>query len=276
MSIYGKRSATSPRENMSKKPQAPVNMVETRHETDINTIVRLELDTINEKPFFGQVSDEEILYLWVTVFGRKREELFGTTSTKTLTRNVRITYKLKAPINLKDLHDGPVFKYEKYLDDGSVEIIIGKILGYDAIKPVELGELAKISVKTNFRVEPSGILSWLKLYGTTTSTSGFAINPSTGLKTDIFEAEVMLKRHIQEYLPIFGQKCQISYAGMPKMCNRCYLVGHLRRDCKNKKTDWIEYVISLLKEGLDPELIGSWKNAVSRYENTSKNPQDEA
>ena len=149
------------------------------------------------------------------------------------------------------------------------------IIGYNIVKPVELGELTKITVQTNFGVEATGVLNWLKLYGSTTSQFEFRTNPDTGLKTDIFETEIVLKQHIDEYLPMYGQKVQVNYPGIPRMCNRCYLVGHMRRDCNNKKQDWVAHIANLIDNGrVKKELIGSWKNAVARWKNANSKPEE--
>jgi len=244
------------------------------YETDSDTIVKIELETINGKPFYGQATDDELIYIWVRVFKRSRDELFGVISSKSLTRNVRATYKLRAPLRLKDLSDCAIFSYEKFLDDGATEEITGRILGYGNVKPAEIGDLTRVTVKTNFGVEPIGVLNWLKLYGTIASNSGnFVDNPSTGLKTDVFEVEIVLKKHINEYLPMYGQKVQVNYPGIPRMCNRCYLVGHLRRECNNKKRDWIEYVVNLIEnDGIKSDFVGTWKNAISRWRNANSDP----
>ncbi len=270
MSSYGKRTASSPRETMSKKGSGQ------NFETDQETLVKIELETLNSKPFFGQVSDDELIYIWVEVFKCKLEDLFGVTSTKTLTRNVRATYKLKKPIKIHEVvQDGPTFGYEKFLDDGASETITGRIIGYGASKPAEIGDLIKVSVKTNFGVEANGVLNWLRLYGTvSTSNHDFAVaNARTGLKSDIFIAEIVLKRHIEEFLPMYGQKAIVSYPGIPKQCNRCYVVGHLRRDCQNTKKEWVHYISDLLDEGqVKREYIGSWISAISKWKNARSNP----
>ncbi len=247
---------------------------EVSHETDRDLLVKIELISINEKPFLGSVSDDELIYIWVHVFGCKLEDLFGVTSTKSLTRNVRGTFKLKTPVKIQEKVGGANFRYEKFLDDGACETITGKILGFDAPKPAELGELTKVTIKTNFGVEPSGIVNWLRLYGTLTAQQGdFTINKKTGVRSDVFEAEVVLKKHIHEYLPMYGQKVQVYYPGIPRMCNRCFIAGHLRRECNNKKRDWIEYIFDFLNGGLNPELIGSWEKAVTRWRNANSNPE---
>lgn len=266
MSTYGKRMASSPKESLTKKGTGQ------NHETDLDTLVKIEFETINGKPYLGQISDDELIYVWVKVFNRNKDELFGLTSTKTLTRNVRATFKLKKPVKLHEVFPSALFSYEKFLDDGGSEEITGKIIGFGASKPAEIGELAKVTVKTNFGVEATGVLNWLKLYGTVASQHEFVTNPNTGLKTDVFETNIVLKKHIEEYLPMYGQKVQVHYPGIPRMCNRCYLTGHLRRDCNNKKRDWIVYVIGLIEDGgINKEYVGSWKNAISRWKDANSN-----
>jgi len=184
---------------------------EESHETDQNTLVKIELDTINRKPYFGQISDDKLIYIWVTVFRRAKDELFVVTSTKTLTRNVRATFKLKKATQLQDIHDGECFSYEKFLDDGASKEITGRIIGYNSVKPAELGETTKITVKTNFGVEASGVLHWLSLYGTVAPLCNFITNPSTGLKTDVFQANIILNKHVEEYLPMYGQKAVVHW-----------------------------------------------------------------
>jgi hypothetical protein len=237
----------------------------SNHQANPETLIKVEFLSINDKPFYGQVSDDELLYVWITVFGRKKEELFGLTSTKSLTRNVRATFKLKEPIRLSEITERPDFGYEKFLDDGKVEVITGKFIGFGP-KPAEIGDFVKITARTGFNIEPAGILNWLKLYGQPSTKGDYLTNERTGLKTDVFECEIVLRRHIEEYLPIYGQKVQINYQGIPKQCNRCYIVGHLRRDCCNLKRDWIAYVSDLIEDnGIKEEMVGSWRIALERW-----------
>jgi hypothetical protein len=264
MSIYGKRTAASPKENMSKKGSGQ------NFETDLDTLVKLEFLTINERPFYGQISDDELLYLWVTVFERKSEELFGVTSTRSLTRNVRATFKLNELTKLTDIYKTAEFSYEKFLDDGASEIITGRILGHGNLKPAEIGGSTVITVRTGFGVEAAGVVNWLKLYATVTGKPEFVINKTTGLRTDTVKIEVVLRKHIEEYLPMFGQKVLIHYPGIPKQCNRCYQSGHMRKECNNPKKDWIVYVNDLVENGVAKELIGTWKNAIERWKSANQ------
>jgi hypothetical protein len=187
--LYGKRCATSPRKNKSKK----VTASSLACETDQDLLVKLEFGTVNGRPFLGQVSSDKLLYIL----------------------------------------------YKKYLDDGTSKVITGRILGFGP-RLIEIGATTKVTVKTNFGVEASGVLAWLKLFGTvqTHPPPDFAVNKNAlalDICSDSFEAEVNIKRHIPEFLPMYGQKVQVQYPGIPKMCNRCYITGHLRRECQNKK-----------------------------------------
>jgi hypothetical protein len=301
MSSYGKRTATSPKENLSKRydqtispepkvkvqapkvqvpetkaqdPEPKIAMASPSYETDLDTLVKIELLTINGKPFLGQVLDDELLYIWVKVFNRDIEELFGVTSTKSLTRNVRGTYKLKKATKLSEIVDSGEFSYEKFLDDGQSEVVTGKILGFGALKAAEIGELTRVTVKTNFGVEADGVINWLRLYGIITSKYDFTASNNvgnTGIRSDVLQAEIVLKKHIPEYLPMYGQKVVVHYPGIPRMCNRCYTIGHMSRDCNNIKKDWIEYVNSLVEDGVNIEMVGSWKQAIQRWKNANAN-----
>jgi len=232
-------------------------------------VVKIELLTINNRPYFGEVSDDEQLYIWMSVLGRKKEEISGAFATKSLSRLVRITYRLVTPIKLREIYCTETFKYDKILDDDAFETITGRLLGYNCVKHVELGQRALITVKTNFGVEPEGVTNWLKLYGNVISQR-YLKNKETDLDTDVIEAEVVLKEHIPEYLPMYGQKCQVSYAGIPKLCNNCFMFNHYRKECKNKKMDCVEYIIQLIMDQkISHELVGTWKNAMKRWEDAN-------
>lgn len=257
-----KRQPNSPMESTNKKPSY------NPFETSKDKVVKIELSTINGKPYYGQVSDEELLFIWVSVFKKSRDLLFGVKSSKSMTRNVRATFKLAAPIKLNEEFPSENFSYENYLDDGATEKVVGKVLGL--IKTADIGQSTKITVATNFDVEPPGVINWLSRYGAVSSKYSIVKNEETGLFTDIFETEIILSRHVHEFLPMYGQKTTISYPGIPKVCNKCYVAGHMRRECGNPERTWIEFVIDLInKEGIEPDMVGSWAAAITRYQNAN-------
>jgi len=138
-----------------------------------------------------------------------------------------------------------------------VEKVTCRILGFTKIP--DLGQLVKVHIVTNFGVEPPGIINWLQKYGNVSSNYSMLKNETTGLYTDVFETEMVLKRHIHEFLPMYG------YLGIPKVCNKCYRDGHMKRDCKNAAREWIKFVIDLMKEAKIPmEMVGTWEGAIKR------------
>jgi len=180
-----KRQPTSPMENTNKKPNFHP------FETNKDKVVKIEFLTLNDKPYYGQVLDEELIFIWTTVWKKPRDLLFGVKSTKSLNRLVRAVSKLTAPIKLSEEFPAENFSYENFLDDGTSEKITGRILGMTKI--AELGQATKITVSTNFGVEPPGVINWLQLYGTVSSTYSMIKNEETGLFTDVFQTEIILQ-----------------------------------------------------------------------------------
>ncbi len=106
--------------------------------------------------------------------------------------------------------------------------------------------------------------------------TGSADHPLAQGNPKVFETEIALKRHV-EYLPMYGQKTQVNYPGIPRMRNHFYIVGHLRRDCNNKKKDWIEFIIGLIEEeDISIDMVGSWKAAINRWKNANQNPKEKS
>ncbi len=128
------------------------------------------------------------------------------------------------------------------------------------MKPAEIGQLTRVTVRTNdFAVDPSEILPWLAKFGSVNNANNDFEKNSVGLRTDVFETTLLLKKHIPEFLPIAGRKLQVFYPGIPKACNNCYQVGHMKRNCKAKKREWIDRVDEIRRSGeFEDELFGGW------------------
>lgn len=249
---------------------APTN---SKFETRLDLLIKVEFLTINTRPYFGHVTDEELIYIWTKVFHFKKEDLFGAVSSKSLTRLARATYRSNKQGRLQDLFKAETFSYEKFVSEGVPEIVTARILGYNSKKPIELGKKETIRVKTNFGVEPEGVVKWLSIYGTVHKHE-YVINPS-GLRSDELAVEITLAKHVPEYLPMYGQKCLIIYPGIPKLCNKCYTFDHLSKECKNKPRVWIEYVMQLISDlSLSTDLIGTWKNAIERWKAANADNED--
>lgn len=58
---------------------------------------------------------------------------------------------------------------------------------------------------------------------------------------------------------MWGKKPRIYYHGIPKTCNNCYNIGHLKVQCTSAPRTWWQYIESLKESGAIPEsYFGSW------------------
>jgi hypothetical protein len=245
--------------NQAKSPQAN----QAVQDPTKGSLIRFEVVGINEKSFYGTLSEIEIIYIWEKVLGRDKDEIFAMSYSRSLTRNFKVTFKLKAQVEAADLYPVAAFEYHRKKQDATsdddYDVITCRFIGYLTVKPAEIGQFTRITVKTNdFTIEPQQIVAWLSKFGSVNAVHDYEKN-SVGLRTDVLETEILLRRHIPEYLPIAGRKAQVSYPGIPKACNNCYTVGHMKRNCKSKKRDWIHRVAELRKSGeFEDELFGGW------------------
>jgi hypothetical protein len=101
------------------------------------------------------------------------------------------------------------------------------------------------------------------------------IKNSRGFNTPKYEIEVTLKEHVPEWLPMYGKKVRIFYHGMPRQCNGCYKLGHLKWECKEDKLNWRSYVFHLRSTGnYEDALFGSWLDEKPKEpENDGKTPR---
>jgi len=163
-----------------------------------------------------------------------------------------------------ELYPEPLFEYRRKKPDADIEgeydVVACKFIGYSDIRPAELGQLVRVTVKTNeFSVQPEEIIPWLSKFGSVKSLGIEYERNSLGIRSDVFETELLLRKHIPEFLPIAGRKLQVGYPGIPKACNNCYQLGHMKRNCKNKKKEWLERVGDLRQSGeFEDELFGGW------------------
>ena len=234
------------------------------------TLFKFEVTGINDKPFYGSLAECEILLIWEKTLGRSREEIYAMSYNRSLTRNFKVTIKLNLDIIPSEVYPEPTFIFYRKSspdanDDDEGDAIHCKIIGYDNAKPVELGQVTRITARTNdFTVTPDEINAWLSKYGVVAKTYDYMRN-SLGLRSDIFETEIRLARHIPEFLPIAGRKVQISYPGIPKACNNCFGTGHMKRNCKSKKVEWITRVAELRKTGeFVDSMFGGWISILDR------------
>jgi len=265
--MSGKRVANSPAERIP-PPKKVINMPPKKPTASIDpqvdgTRIIFETFGINDKEFFGVLTEEEILYIWEKVLGRSAEDIFGMSYKRSMNRYFRVTVVLNGQLSIQDFFPAPTFVYRRrHVDaktDDDYDSIHCRLIGYDRVEPVKLGQLARVTVSTcDFTVAPADIVKWLAKFGSV-STNYCYVKNSIGLRTDTIETEIHLQKHVPEFLPVAGKKVQVAYPGIPKACIKCYRLGHMKRNCKQPKMEWIDRVNELRKTGdFEDSLFGSW------------------
>lgn len=256
-----KRIANSPLDcSSSKMPPKTSNIF------DKTTKIVFEVDELNGKKFYGALSEAELLYIWEKIFKRTKEEIFAMSHSRSLTRNFRATFILKNQIDNRDFFAEPNFEYRRKGDkEGETDVFACHFVGYNREAPAELGKLTRITVKTNdFAVDPVKIQAWLAKFGTVSANFDFVKN-SLGIRSDVFETEIVLQRHVPEFLPIDGRKVCVSYPGIPKSCINCYMSGHMKRGCRRPKVEWIDKVNEFKKSGeFSNDMFGDWIDIIQQ------------
>ncbi len=243
------------------RPVVPKPVVQEHADSSGGSLVRFEVVSINGKQFYGSLAEVEILHIWEKVLGRSKDEMYAMSYNRSLVRNFRVTIKLNRQAEVADLYPEPSFEYHRAKEGSETEfdVLVCKFVGYSNVKPAEIGQLTRITVKTNdFMVEAGQIIAWLSKFGSVASNFDYEKN-SVGVRSDVFETSIVLQEHIPEYLPIAGRKVSVNYPGIPKMCNNCYKIGHVKRSCKSLKKDWVEHVREVRATGrFEDDLFGGW------------------
>jgi hypothetical protein len=74
-----------------------------------------------------------------------------------------------------------------------------------------------------------------------------------------------LNCNIPQLLPIDGRQIKIYYLNIIKLCTSCF-APHNRRDCKQSKVKWTDYVASFIDSNpqINPNLYGRWASIIER------------
>jgi len=208
------------------------------------------------------------------VFKINESEVFGLAEFKTEKRGVGFNFKLHQPacINLKDFE---VFQF-KIGDNtytGKIFVPLGPPpqLGKLIFKKLShsltlhslksLGDSIVVSIKkTGFHLSFNQIKNWLSLFGTLESSLVYLPHPrKPNLRQDSLEVLMKLRKHILNTLPAYGRKLFVQYRGQPVQCSGCLDSGHMRKECKNPRSNWGSYVRSIFATKKVPEeYFGTW------------------
>lgn len=267
-----KRSAASPLEKSPKKfIMSSLELVSNPQKEGTRIII--DAIGINDELYYGNLSEPELVFIWEKIFMRSMDEVFGMTQKRSIKRNFRATFTLTHKISASNIYPRENFVFRRRHIDAKSEddydSIHCTIVGFNTPLPAEIGTVTRITATTcDFTVDPkTEILPWLACFGAVGTKYDYVRN-SVGVRTDVIETEIRLAKHIPEYLPIAGRKIQISYPGIPRMCIKCFGEGHLKRNCRNKKMDWIDKVAEFRATGQYTDaMFGKWISILDQARN---------
>jgi len=243
------------------------------------TRIIIEAYGINESEFFGALRDEELVHIWTKILGRSMDDIFGMKTKRSIDRYFRAIFVLNGQTEISEFFPKPEFVFKRMRPDAKsdedYDNIHCRLIGYDRIRPAQLGQLVRVTASTvEFTVSPNDIVSWLSKFGSVNKNYSYIRN-GIGIRTDVIETELLLRAHIPEYLPVAGKKVIISYPGIKRMCINCYKIGHLKRNCKSRKVEWIDKVDEMRRSGLyEDSLFGEWSTILdSARDNPTQTPQ---
>jgi len=132
----------------------------------------------------------------------------------------------------------------------------------------------------DYRVSKEMILSWLGLYGEVLSDVVEDVfedsEDSEGTNaTGIYSVKMKLSDDIPQLLPMDGRRIKVYYRGISKLCTSCF-GRHTRRDCKNEKVQWIDYVRNFVNKNpqISNNQYGKWISILERETRQKSNTQE--
>jgi len=196
-----------------------------------------------------------------------------------------ITIKLASPIDIDKLPAKfDYYRNFKESDDVMGQYLIeGQIRG---VRPVGLF-LQPSQIERWLRIDPDCydmsediLREWLSFYGKTLTdfkednavVPAFDEDPEAEagagevqLGKGLLTIKMRIDYPIPEFLPIDGKRIRVHHSGMSKQCLNCYGYGHMRSNCENQKSTWLEYVAGFIANNKEirPELYGRWYKIVS-------------
>ena len=195
-------------------------------------------------------------------------------------------FRTKEPVNIDELPASFSYKVMEACGDGEEEEVKIKC----SIRGV--GDRGGPQVRwvkiegTSLNIKEEEIKKWLSIYGELLteieeeeirfSDEDDSDGSEVQLGTGKFSVKMKITTDIPQYLPMFGHKAKMYYRGIKKTCTNCYQGGHYRKDCQEKKVDWIDYVSAFINqnESIPEEMFGRWyKICLKRTQESAKPPE---
>ena len=237
-------------------------------------MINVEITGLNGQAFKGTFNRSDGFELFEKALKLELDKLWGLSIWYQGTPRVR--YKLKESIHLESTFPRDDFMYER-AKDNLTDFINGRILGYR--KPQELipnetqfnpiGNTVRVNLygcSYNFKREQ--VEEWIQHFGDQISAQEEIMDkdrPSFG--TGDISVRVKLRKHIPQFLPMFGKRIRVAYRGMTSLCTNCFEPGHVRFKCTSERVSFVQYVKVFKRESTIPEhCFGNWARILENME----------
>ena len=234
----------------------------------------IECRTINDRPFKGTITFKEAReFMFHEVMGFHLGDLYSVRFRFSGCPVVRL--KLKHQINLDDLMSVEYFNLERPAPNNrDTDLIACRIMGIRGAQSIPHYDGSENDIR------------WVKIegceYQLTEDQIAQGLAPFgellTPIREDIFDysdsegelvgngtnsVKMKLTKPVPQFLPMHGRKIRIYHNGINKLCSNCF-GQHTRRQCRNPKKLWIEYVRDFMVEHpqLGEEYFGRWWDVV--------------
>jgi hypothetical protein len=237
------------------------------------------------EPFKGSVPRTEALkHIFVKALGFKPDEFHG--ATPGFRGNPTVLFKTKDIFNIDEKLAGKsYFNYQKIVKTEQGEKIVEMSCSIRGIREQDPAKRAGPSYTwlkiegAEYNLKEEQLRLWLSEYGLIvsditedkeemmpdSSEDEEAYN-DVDLNTGIYSAKMNLIKPIPQLIPMCGKKIKIYHKGIKKQCMKCFGTGHFKRDCREERKEWLDYVDSFMLEAkLPQEYYGNWSRLVEDW-----------
>ena len=234
----------------------------------------VECQTLNERPFKGSITYEEAREtIFHDVLGFEHYDLYSIRMR--YSGCPMIKFKLKEQTNVDDLARVEYFNLErKALNSGRVDYIGSRVMGIRGMTSVPHYDGSENDVRwvklegCDYQLTEAEIKEGLAPFGELLSPIREDIYEDSDSERDpvgngTYSVKMKSSKAFPQLLLMHGKRVRIYHSGITKLCTNCF-GEHTRRQCRNKKVQWIVYIreIMVKHKDLGPDYYGRWWDIV--------------
>ena len=230
----------------------------------------VECQTLNGRPFKGTITfNEAVDAIFIGIMGFQFTDLYSVRMRYSGCPIIKL--KLKNPTNIDDLRGVEYFNLERGPD-----LISCKVLGIRGMQSVPHYDGTENDIRwvkiegTEYLLTEEEIRQGLEPFGELLTPIREDICEDSDSERDrvgngTYSVKMKLTVPIPQFLPMHGRRIRVYHSGITKLCTNCY-GRHTRRQCRNAKRQWIEYVRDFMidNDTLGEDYYGKWWEIVDQ------------